>query len=89
MGASLSATERRILAAVSDAEGDSDDGNAQLTDVVRRALGQLPGYEFRQGVASLAARRLLRAQVRVKAGGEVGRVVIEQSTFLGRRAIGR
>ena len=57
--------------------------------MVRRTLGQLAGPEFRQGVASLAGRNLLAAQVAVKADGEVGRVVIERTTFLGRRAIGR
>jgi len=86
MGAALSTSERRILEAVDDAERD---GHVQLTDVVRRALGQLPGYEFRRGVATLTERHLLRARVAVKAGGEVGQVVIEQTTFLGRRAIGR
>jgi hypothetical protein len=87
MGASLSTAERRILEAVDDAEAADADG--QLTDVVRRALGQLPGQEFRRGVATLTERRLLDARVAVKTGGEVGRVVIERVTFLGRRAIGR
>lgn len=91
MGASLSTAERRILEAVDNAAGaDSpSDGNGQLTDVVRRELGQLPGQEFRRGVATLTQRRLLDARVTVKAGGEVGQVVIERVTFLGRRAIGR
>jgi len=90
MGASLSTSERRILEAVDDAEvGEVAESAGKLTDVVRRALGQLPGDEFRRGVASLSERRLLRAQVAVKADGEVGRVVIERVTFLGRRAIGR
>jgi len=87
MGASLSTAERRILEAVDDAE--TDDTNGHLTDVVRRELGQLPGQEFRRGVASLTDRRLLQARVALKAGGEVGQVVIERVTFLGRRAIGR
>jgi len=87
MGASLSTAERRILEAAHDAEADGVDGH--LTDVVRHTLGQIPGPEFRHGVASLADRQLLRARVAVKAGGEVGRVVIEATTFLGRRAIGR
>ncbi len=87
MGASLSTAERRILEAVDDAE--AGDTNGHLTDVVRRELGQLPGQEFRRGVASLAERRLLEAHVARKAGGVVGQVVIERVTFLGRRAIGR
>ncbi len=87
MGAELSTSERRILEAVDDA--DVADGGGLLTDVVRRAVGQLPGHEFRRGVASLTERRLLQARVAVKAGGEVGQVVIERVTFLGRRAIGR
>ncbi len=87
MGATLSTSERRILEAVNDAEADH--GNGQLTDVVRRALGQWPGHEFRRGVAALTERHLLRARVAVKANGEVGQVVIERVTFLGRRAIGR
>ncbi len=89
MGATLSPSERRILEAVNDAEGAEADSGGQLTDIVRRTLGQLPGDEFRQGVAALTERRLLQARVAVKAGGEVGRVVIERVTFLGRRAIGR
>jgi len=90
MGATLSPSERRILEAVNDAEVAEVAGSGgQLTDVVRRTLGQLPGDEFRQGVATLTERRLLQARVAVKAGGEVGRVVIERVTFLGRRAIGR
>ena len=87
MSAALSTSERRILEAAHDAEAEGTSGN--LTDLVRRTLGQLPGPEFRQGVASLAARQLLHARVAVKAGGEVGQVVIERTTFLGRRAIGR
>ncbi len=87
MGASLSTAERRILEAVDDAE--AIDTGGYLTDVVRRELGQLPGQEFRRGVASLTDRRLLQARVALKAGGEVGQVVIERVTFLGRRAIGR
>jgi len=87
MGASLSTAERRILEAVDDAE--TADTNGHLTDVVRRELGQLPGQEFRRGVASLTERRLLEAHVVLKAGGVVGQVVIERVTFLGRRAIGR
>jgi len=87
MGASLSTAERRILEAVDDAEAGDTSGH--LTDVVRRELGHLPGQEFRRGVASLAERRLLEARVALKAGGEVGQVVIERVTFLGRRAIGR
>ncbi|HEX3395010.1 MAG TPA: hypothetical protein VHS52_10815 [Acidimicrobiales bacterium] len=90
MGATLSTSERQILEAVDDAEaGEVADSAGQLTDVVRRALGQLPGDEFRRGVAALSGRRLLQAHVAMKAGGEVGRVVIERVTFLGRRAIGR
>jgi len=90
MGATLSPSERRILEAVTDAEvAEAAESGGQLTDVVRRTLGQLPGDEFRQGVATLTERRLLQARVAVKAGGEVGRVVIERVTFLGRRAIGR
>jgi len=89
MGATLSPSERRILEAVNDAEGVEAESGGQLTDIVRRTLGQLPGDEFRQGVATLTERRLLRARVAVKAGGEVGRVVIERVTFLGRRAIGK
>jgi hypothetical protein len=87
MGASLSTAERRILEAAHEAQ--DDEANGQLTDVVRRAVGQLPGQTFRRGVADLAERRLLQARVAVKADGEVGRVVIERVTFLGRRAIGR
>jgi len=87
MGFSLSTSERRILEAVEDVDIGDDDG--QLTDVVRRRLGQLPGHEFRRGVAVLTERRLLDAHWAVKPGGEVGRVVIRRVTFLGRRAIGR
>jgi len=87
MSFSLSTSERRILEAVEDA--DVGDGDGQLTDVVRRRLGHLPGHEFRRGVAALTERRLLQARWAVKPGGEVGRVVIERVTFLGRRAIGR
>jgi len=86
MGFSLSTSERRILEAVEDADLG---GDGQLTDVVRRQLGQLPGDEFRRGVTALTERRLLQARWAVKPGGEVGRVVIERVTFLGRRAIGR
>ena len=87
MGASLSTAERRILEAAHDAE--SGDGADRLTDVVRRAVGQLTGQEFRRGVASLSERQLLRAHVCTKVNGEVGQVVIERITLLGRRAIRR
>lgn len=87
MAASLSTAERQILEAAHDAEAADTSGH--LTDVVRHTLGQLPGPEFRQGVASLTERQLLRARVALKKGGEVGQVVIERTTFLGRRAIGR
>ncbi|MDQ6796437.1 MAG: hypothetical protein M3011_00190 [Actinomycetota bacterium] len=87
MGASLSTSERRVLEAVEDAE--VGDGDGRLTDVVRRRLGQLPGEEFRRAIAALTERRLLQAHWAVKPGGEVGTVVIERVTFLGRRAIGR
>ena len=88
MGASLSGPERLILEAVTKAEAD-DPKSDRLTDVVRRAAGQLTGGQFRQGVADLAERGLLRARVHNKANGEVGRVVIERATLLGRRVIGR
>ena len=88
MAASLSTAERRILQAAHDAlaEGMTP---AALTDTVRRTLGQLPGPEFRLGVARLNERGLLRARVSTKVNGEVGRVVIEQITPLGRSAIRR
>ena len=83
MGAPLSATERRILEALVEAERNHP-RSATITDVVRRRLGQLPGLEFRRGVARLHERRLLKAKVATKPDGEVGRVVIEQVTPLGR-----
>ena len=88
MAALLSASERRVLEAAHDAQrgGVSPD---RLTDIVRRTLGQIPGVEFRRVVARLDQRGLLRAQVAHKPGGEVGRVVIEQVTSLGRTLIKR
>ena len=87
MGASLSAAERRVLEAAHDADGGCEPD--RVTDVVRRAVGQLTGQEFRRAVAELSERQLLRASVATKPDGEVGRVVIERITRLGRRAIGR
>jgi hypothetical protein len=88
VGASLSTAERRILEAADDARADGVLAE-RLTDVVRRALAHMPGGEFRDGVARLAERRLLQARVRMKTRDEVGQVVIEQITPLGRGAIGR
>lgn len=83
VAASLSTAERRVLVAVT-AECVSADP-VELTDAVRRrTLHQVTGPEFRRAVASLAERRLLRARVATKAGGEIGRVVIEDLTPLGR-----
>jgi len=86
MAASLSTAERLILEAAHDALAEGLT-RAALTDAVRRTLGQLPGPEFRLGVARLNERGLLRARVTTKVNGEVGRVVIEQVTPLGRSAI--
>ena len=84
----LTAQERRILEAADDAfmSGVRPD---ELTDAVRRSLHQVPGVDFRAGVARLSERGLLCAQVRHKPGGEVGRVVIERVTPLGRTLIKR
>lgn len=84
----LSASERRILEAAHDAQRGGVHP-ARLTDVVRRTLGQVPGVEFRVVVARLTERGLLCAQVAHKPGGEVGRVVIERVTPLGRTLIKR
>ena len=86
MAASLSTAERRILEAAHDALAEGLPPG-ELTDAVRRTLGQLPGPEFRLGVAQLNERGLLRARVTTKVNGEVGRVVIEHVTPLGRSAI--
>jgi len=86
VAASLSTAERRILEAAHDALAEGLPA-AELTDAVRRMLGQLPGPEFRLGVAQLKERGLLRARVTTKVNGEVGRVLIEQITPLGRSAI--
>ncbi len=86
MAARLSIAERRILEAAQEAVA-AGTMPAQLTDVVRRALGQIRGPEFRRGVASLAERGLLRATCSTKQNGEVGRVVIEQITTLGRSVV--
>lgn len=60
----------------------------ELTDAVRRkTLAQVTGPEFRRAVASLAERRLLRATVARKADDDVGRVVIEDVTPLGRAVV--
>lgn len=84
----LTSSERRILEAAHAAQKEGV-SPGRLTDVVRRTLGHLPGVEFRAGVARLNERGLLRAQVAHKPGGEVGRVVIEQVTPLGRTVIKR
>lgn len=86
MGASLSLAERRILEAADEAVS-AGTTPSELTDVVRRSLGQIPGPEFRRGVAALAQRGLLRARFWTKVNGDVGRVVIEQITPLGRSAV--
>ena len=88
MAGLLSPSERRVLEAAHDAQREGVD-SSRLTEVVRRTLGQIPGVEFRQVVARLTERGLLRARVAHKPGGEVGRVVIEQVTSLGRVAIKR
>lgn len=86
MAAELSLAERRVLGAVA-AEPETDDA-IQLTDTVRRkTLAHVNGWEFRQAVASLVERGLLRARVATKAKGEIGRVVIEDVTPLGRGVI--
>ncbi len=84
----LSASERQVLEAAHDAQRGGLDP-VPLTDAVRRTLGQVPGVEFRRMVARLAQRGLLRAHVAEKPGGELGRVVIEQVTALGRAVIRR
>lgn len=86
MGATLSTAERRILEAAQEALA-AGIRSPELTDIVRRSLGQVPGPEFRRGVAALAERGLLRARCSHKLNGDVGRVVIEQLTPLGRSAI--
>lgn len=88
MAALLSTVERRILEATHEAEAEGAD-RARLTDVVRRRVGQFTGAQFRQGVAGLSDRRLLRARVATKTGGEIAQVVIERLTPLGNQAIGR
>lgn len=87
MGRLLSPAEQRVLEAAHDAEAGDD--REHLTDVVRRTVGQLTGQEFRRAVASLTERQLLRAHVVIKVNGEVGQVVIERTTHLGQKAIGR
>ena len=86
MAASLSSAERRILEAV-EAARLTTPGGGELTVAVRRMLGQVPGPEFRRSVARLAERGLLRAHVSTKVDGDVGRVVIEEITPLGRSAV--
>ena len=86
MAASLSSAERRILEATEEARATTPSG-AQLTVTVRRMLGHLPGPEFRRSVARLAERGLLRAHVSTKVDGDVGRVVIEEITPLGRSVV--
>lgn len=87
--ASLTAAQRRILEAIADAERDGVRRD-ELTQVIRRrVLPHVYGDEFREAVASLDGRGLVRAQVTFKAGGYVGRVVIGGITPLGRAAIGR
>jgi hypothetical protein len=86
VAALLSTSERQILEAAHHAQRGGV-GPDRLTDVVRRTLGQVPGVEFRLVVARLAQRGLLHAQVKRKPGGEVGRVVIERITPLGRSVI--
>ena len=88
MSPSLSVTERRILEAADDAESEGVLPE-RFTDDVRHRLARMTGRQFRGGVARLALRHLLFARVTVKEGGEVGRVVIEGVTPLGRYAIGR
>jgi hypothetical protein len=83
MAALLSAAERGILEAASEVQAGATD----ITAVVRRTVGRLPGPEFRRGVARLAERGLLRAHVTMKVNGDVGRVVIEGITPLGRCVI--
>jgi hypothetical protein len=86
MAASLSSAERRILEAIDEVRGSTASGS-DLTVAVRRMLGQVPGPEFRRSVARLADRGLLRARVTTKVDGDVGRVVIEHITPLGRSAV--
>ncbi|MGH9278329.1 MAG: hypothetical protein ACRD12_09510 [Acidimicrobiales bacterium] len=86
MAASLSTAERQVLGAFNAGPVTTDP--VALTDVVRRrTLPQVTGPEFRRAVASLAERGLLRARVATKAGGEIGRVVIEDVTALGRAVV--
>lgn len=82
----LSPAERRILEAACDTGVDVDERRT-FSDAVRRRLGQLPGPDFRRGVASLADRGLLRARVATKPDGDIGRVVIEAVTPLGRSLV--
>jgi hypothetical protein len=82
----LSTAERQVLGAVTDEDVPADP--IGLTDAVRRkTLPHVTGPEFRRAVANLAKRGLLRARVRTKTGGEIGRVVIEEVTPLGRGVI--
>ena len=86
MAANLSEAERRVLGAVT-AEPAAAADPVGLTDAVRRrTLSRVGGSEFRRAVASLADRGLLRARVATKPGCEIGRVVIEDVTPLGRVA---
>ena len=83
MAASLSTAEKRVLGAVRPEPVAMDP--VELTDSVRRkTLAQLTGQDFRRAVASLTERGLLKARVATKADGEIGRVVIEDVTPLGR-----
>ncbi len=86
MAASLSTAERRILEAADEALS-AGTKPPELTDVVRRSLGHIPGPEFRRGVAALAQRGLLRARFSTKVNGDVGRVLIDDITPLGRSAV--
>jgi hypothetical protein len=82
----LSSAEREVLGAVTNEEVPTDP--IGLTDAVRRkTLPRVTGPEFRCAVASLARRGLLKARVRTKPGGEIGRVVIEELTPLGRGVV--
>jgi hypothetical protein len=78
----LTVVERRILEAACD-PGVGEN----LTDSVRRMVGQVPGPDFRRGVARLAERGLLRASVATKPDGDLGRVVIDSVTPLGRSLV--
>ncbi len=89
MTASLTNAERCILEVAETAARQAPRPEELTAIVRRRTMSSVTGDEFRQAVASLTDRRLLKAHVTTKAGGAVGRVVIQGVTVLGQMVIGR